>query len=69
MVFKSFLVFTADKDILMLLNELVVRRVPQRMLPKTETLVIPEKETPEEKAAKPIWEGDEAMMAKLTGLR
>ena len=26
-------------------------------------------ETPTEKAAKPIWEGDEAMMAKLSGLR
>jgi len=26
-------------------------------------------ETPAEKAAKPIWEGDEAMMAKLSGLR
>ncbi len=26
-------------------------------------------ETSEEKAVKPIWEGDEAMMAKLSGLR
>ena len=26
-------------------------------------------ETSVEKAAKPIWEGDEAMMAKLSGLR
>ena len=26
-------------------------------------------ETPTQKAAKPIWEGDEAMMAKLCGLR